>query len=68
MKRQGIATQLLERVCQDAAQEGFDFVEVYPHKDFREADFGGPFEMYQKSGFSMSHETEQGVVMRKALR
>lgn len=26
MQRQGIASQLLARVCQDAAKDGFDFV------------------------------------------
>ena len=30
MKRKGIASQLLERVCKDAADDGFAFVEVYP--------------------------------------
>lgn len=68
MKRKGVATQLMERVCKDAAQDGFDFVETYPNKEFSETNNSGPFEMYRKSGFSVYYETEQGLVMRKQLK
>ncbi len=70
MKRKGIATLLLERVCKDAVQDGFDFVEAYPYKEssYQSSDFGGHFEMYKKSGFHVSFETEQGLVMRKQLK
>lgn len=70
MKRKGIATLLLERVCKDAIQDGFDFVEAYPYKEsgYQSSDFGGHFEMYRKSGFYVSLETEQGLVMRKPLK
>lgn len=70
MRRKGIATLLLERVCKDAVQDGFDFVEAYPYKEFsyQSSDFGGHFEMYKKSGFHVSLETEQGLIMRKQLK
>jgi len=70
MKRKGIATLLLERVCKDAAQDGFDFVEVYPYKEssYQSSNFGGHFEMYQKNGFTVYHEAGQGLVMRKCLK
>lgn len=70
MKRKGIATLLLERVCRDAVQDGFDFVEAYPYKEssYQSSDFGGHFEMYKKSGFHVSLKTEQGLVMRKQLK
>jgi GNAT superfamily N-acetyltransferase len=70
MKRQGIATQFLERVCKDAAEDGFDFVEAYPYKEssYQSSDFGGHFELYKKMGFYVSKETQQGLVMRKQLR
>ena len=70
MQRQGIATLLLARVCQDAAREGFDVVEAYPFKDLdhQSSDFGGYIEMYKKNGFYVSAETEHGLVMRKQLR
>lgn len=70
MKRKGIATMLLERVCQDAARDDFDFVEVYPYKEssYQSSDFGGHFEMYRKNGFYISSESEKGLVMRKQLK
>jgi GNAT superfamily N-acetyltransferase len=69
MKRMGIATHLLERVCKDALQDGFDFIEAYPTKEDRDDSTKncGPFEMYKKSGFAVFHEAEQGYVMRKQL-
>jgi GNAT superfamily N-acetyltransferase len=70
MRRKGIAKLLLERVCQDAAQDGFDFVEAYPNKEFaNEAeDYMGPAEMYKNSGFTVHYETSRQFVMRKHLK
>jgi len=70
MRRKGVARLLLERVCHDAAQDGFDFVEAYPNKEFaNEAeDYMGPLELYKKSGFTVHHETARQLVMRKQLR
>lgn len=69
MQRKGIATQLLERVCKDAADDGFDFVEAYVNKEFCDTihDFGGPLAMYKKCGFYEYAEHEGKVVVRKAL-
>ena len=70
MRRKGIATKLLERVCQDAATDGFDFVEAYPNREFVDEarDFMGPGRLFQKNGFAVHHETEQQLVMRKQLK
>lgn len=69
-KRKGIATQLLERVCNDAAQDGSDIVEAYPHKGayYQSSDFGGHLEMYKKKGFQVSFENELGYVVQKQFR
>ena len=69
-QRQGVATQLLARVCQDAAQEGFDFVEAYPDREVtdKSEDFVGYAAMYQRQGFELYHETNRKRVMRKPLR
>ena len=69
-QRAGIATKLLERVCQDAATEGFDFVEAYVNKDFTGTihEFRGPLAMYEKCGFDIYAEQEGKVVVRKALK
>lgn len=69
MQRKGIASKLLEHVCQDAAIDGFDFVEAYPHREFIDEaeDFMGPAVLFEKYGFTVHHETEQKLVMRKQL-
>ncbi len=70
MRRIGIATLLLDRVCQDAAQDGFDLVEAYPKKEFASEaeDFVGPAELYRKAGFTVHYETVRQFVMRKLLK
>jgi ribosomal protein S18 acetylase RimI-like enzyme len=70
MKRKGIATQLLERVCKDATDEGFDFIEAYPNRSFVNEfrDFMGPLELYKKFGFTVQEELENIYVVRKNLR
>jgi GNAT superfamily N-acetyltransferase len=70
MRRKGIAKRLLEHVCQDAAQDGYDYVEAYPMKEFigEAEDYMGPIELYGESGFTVAYETEQKLVMRKQLR
>jgi len=68
MKRMGIATQLLERVCEDAAAEGFDYAEAYANKKYSAHDFRGPMAMYEKCGFSKYAKAKRLLVMRKALK
>jgi len=71
MRRQGISRLLLERVCLDAARDGFDFVEAYPRgKEFaNEADdFKGPAALYRQAGFVTYAETDDMLVMRKKLK
>jgi GNAT superfamily N-acetyltransferase len=67
MKRKGIATQLLERVYQDAVNDGFDFVEVYADKEPEDENinFSGPVNLYKKCGFTVYYETKEKLVMRK---
>lgn len=69
-QRKGIATALLERVCADAVKDGFDFVEAYPYKkaNWQSSNFGGYYEMYIKSGFIVTLESEQGLIMQKAFK
>ena len=68
MQRKGIATQLLKRVCKDAADDGFDFVEAYVNIIYSTLDFSGPLAMYEKCGFTKSAEREGRIVMRKSLK
>ena len=68
MKRKGIAARLLQRVCLDAALDGFDLVEAYPNKEPGELDFEGHAKMYGNNGFIVHHETERKYIMRKMLK
>ena len=70
MQRKGVATKLLERVCKDAADDGFDFVEAYADKVLTDADedFRGYSTMYEKCGFQVLAERDGKLVMRKALK
>ncbi|MDR1059736.1 MAG: GNAT family N-acetyltransferase [Clostridiales bacterium] len=67
MQRKGLATRLLQRVCDDAAEDGFDYVEAYPKKEFANIadDFMGPAEMYRKHGFVEVANCGDMAVMRK---
>lgn len=70
LQRNGIATRLLERVCEDAKAEEFDYVESYPKKDFIDVarNFMGPAKMYERLGFSVVDEMNGELVMRKWLK
>ena len=68
-RRRGIASQLLSRVCADAAADGFTAVEAYPNQRFidTEHDFMGPAALFTKQGFTPWHETGEKLVLRKTL-
>jgi len=70
MKRKGIATALLERVCEDAKLDGYDVVEAYPFNEDgnHTCDFGGYINMYRKCGFELYLDTFKGKIMRKYLK
>jgi ribosomal protein S18 acetylase RimI-like enzyme len=70
VQKMGVATKLLSRVCEDAAREGFDFVEAYAHAEGRVPpyDFRGPVGLYARLGFDKYAERDGYVVMRKGLR
>lgn len=70
MKRKGIAAKLLERVCKDAIEDGFDFLEAYPNKKFinKFRDFMGPYDLYKKLDFTIYEEKEDVFVVRKYLK
>ena len=68
VQRMGVATKLVERVCQDAAADGFDFIEAYPNKEYAVYNHTGPLAMYETCGFRIRAEREGRVVVRKALK
>jgi hypothetical protein len=60
----------VERVCQDAVNDGFDFVEAYTAVEFTETThhYVGFLEMYEKCGFNKCDERNGKVVVRKSLK
>jgi len=65
----GIAKALLQRVCEDAKAEGYDWVEVYPQMTdaYSPLDFNGPIQMYRNAGFQEIKRHGKTAVMRKKL-
>lgn len=65
----GIASMLLQRICEDAKAEGFKYVEAYPVKDggYMGMAFTGPMRMYEKAGFEVVEQKGESFVMRKTL-
>lgn len=69
-QRMGVATALVQRICEDAAREDFDFVEAYVNESFISTidDFRGPMTMYEKCGFVKTAGKNGKAVMRKKLK
>lgn len=68
-RRQGIARQLLRRVCKDAAAAGFEYVEAYPRLEAATCaeHYHGPLELYLAEGFTLCDEIEGIAVVRLPL-
>ncbi|MDR0950009.1 MAG: GNAT family N-acetyltransferase, partial [Lachnospiraceae bacterium] len=68
-QKKGVATKLLERVCVDAAADGFDFIEAHVYEEGKAGpyDFTGPIALYEKCGFTRYTMKDKYVVMRKTL-
>ena len=66
----GLATALLQRVCEDALQDGYEYVEAYPaiREEKEELDFTGPVRLYEKLGFTRFEQRGQMLVMRKKIK
>ncbi len=66
----GIAARLLDRVCRDAAEEGYSCVEAYPGDAAQDGalSFTGPYRLFAKAGFREFRRSGSTVVMRKALQ
>jgi len=66
-RRKGVASQLLEYICDDAKADGYSFVEVFTTKEFANDGFRGIFEMYERHGFYVHTEQDGKVLMRRTL-
>ena len=65
----GIASALIDRVCNDAKAKGYVAVEGYARVSDKRDDFDypGPIRLYQKAGFVEVARENGQIVMRKVL-
>jgi Acetyltransferases len=63
----GIASRLIEKVCADATNDGYDYVEAYPFCDDGNNAYHGPISMYEKNGFKAGGIVYGCIVYRKYL-
>ena len=68
VQRMGIASQLIEYICEDAKSQGFDFVESHTHNEFLRDGFRGTLKMYEKQGFQICAENNHNIIVRKSLK
>ena len=64
----GVAQELLNRVCEDAARDGYSCVEGYPVSDEAfEFQYHGTIGMYKRNGFVEAADLKYVKVMQKKL-
>ena len=70
MRSKGIATQLLTRICSDAKNENYDFIEGYPIKKSKDNfhHYRGPVNLYKKFDFELYKEFPDDYIYRKYLK
>lgn len=68
-RNKGIASQLLDVICDDCSKMGYDYVEAYPRKGELSSagHYHGPLSMYMKAGFSLFKSLDSYDIVRKKL-
>ncbi len=68
MRRRGIASAMLQKACEDAASEGYSYIEAYPSTgDVNERSYHGPLSIYKKLGFDEYKTFNDFTIVRKFL-
>lgn len=69
MRGKGIATALLKRVCADARDRGFSFLEAYAAHQGQDCfhQYHGPLTLYEREGFEVIKKLEWCSVVRKPI-
>ncbi|WP_428897459.1 Acetyltransferase (GNAT) family protein [Parelusimicrobium proximum] len=68
LRGKGIATRLIAKLCSDAADGGYEYVEAYPFTHDNNKAYTGPVSMYEKMGFTVCDNTNDYVIVfRKYL-
>lgn len=64
-----VAQSLLNRVCEDAQRDGYDYIEVYPFADEKfEFPYHGTRRTYERNGFTEAADLKWVKIMRKKLK
>lgn len=64
----GISHLILDKICKDAANESYQYVEGYPFTDRNfKYQYHGPFYLYEKHGFEIYARKSWFYIMRKKL-
>ena len=63
----GVATTLLDSICQDAKADGYVIVEAYPFQHNKYHAYHGPLTMYKKNGFELCGKIDECAICRKYL-
>lgn len=67
LRGRGIASNLLEKLCSDAASDGYEYIEAYPFTHGENNDYHGSKSMYEKKGFKTAGKESGVTIMRKYL-
>lgn len=67
-RSKGLANLMLDKVCQDAKEDGYIYIEAYPFSDVNFSyQYHGTISMYERHGFELYAEREWMHIMRKKL-
>lgn len=68
-RRKGVASQILEAICNDYSNRGYEYVEAYPRKGelTNSQHYHGPMSMYVKAGFLLYSSLSNYDIVRKKL-
>ena len=68
-RRKGIAQKILDRICEDYSEQGFDYIEAYPGKGELSCEdhYKGPLKLYERFDFKIKKECGDYYIVRKKL-
>lgn len=67
MRGKGVATHILQKICSDAFDDGYEYIEAYPFINGKNNNYHGSVSMYEKNGFNIHCEYNDCVIVRKYL-
>jgi len=67
LRGKGIASRLLEKLCADATDDEYEYIEAYPFNHNDNNAYHGPISMYEKNGFKAYGNLNGCNIFRKHL-